>query len=121
MVFQRFPHTNLLRRKFNYAAKRSKVNILSSFEHVELESTIYTKIQPQSFLGSGEEYFQEFLPYKDMAAILFNCMKHLNKLACTFDRRPHHVKSGENCSSVKRRNLKITQFYRCILPRGKGR
>ena len=28
---------------------------------VDLESPMpYTKIQPQSFLGSGEEYFQEF-------------------------------------------------------------
>ena len=34
---------------------------------------LYTKIQPQSFLGSGEEDFQEFLPGMDMAAILFNC------------------------------------------------
>ena len=41
---------------------------------VDLESPmLYTKIQPQSFLGSGEEDFQEFLPYMDMAAILFNC------------------------------------------------
>ena len=34
---------------------------------------LYTKIQSQSFLGSGEEDFQVFLPYMDMAAILFNC------------------------------------------------
>ena len=33
---------------------------------------LYTKIQPHSFLGSREEDFQEFLPYMDMAAILFN-------------------------------------------------
>ena len=33
---------------------------------------LHTKIQPQSFLGSGEEDFQEFLLYMDMAAILFN-------------------------------------------------
>ena len=33
---------------------------------------LYTKIQPQSFLGSGDENFQEFLPYMDMGAILFN-------------------------------------------------
>ena len=30
---------------------------------------LYTKIQPQSFLCSGEE---EFLPYRGMAAILIN-------------------------------------------------
>ena len=33
---------------------------------------LYTKIQPQSFLGSGEEDFQEFLPYMDMVA---NCVE----------------------------------------------
>ena len=32
---------------------------------------LYTKIQPQSFLGSGED-FLVFLPYMDMAAILIN-------------------------------------------------
>ena len=34
---------------------------------------LYTKIQSQSFLGSGEENFQVFLPYMGIAAILFNC------------------------------------------------
>ena len=35
---------------------------------------LYTNIQPQSFLGYGEEDFQEFfLSYMDMVAILFNC------------------------------------------------
>ena len=101
MVFQRSPHTNLLRRKFDLAVKRSKVNILSSFEHVELESSIYTKIQPQRFLGSRGKDFQDFLPYMDMAAILFNCANHLNKLTIPF-RQKVHVKSGENCSSTFR-------------------
>ena len=32
---------------------------------------ICTKIQPQKFLGSGED-FQVFLPYMGMVAILFN-------------------------------------------------
>ena len=40
---------------------------------VDLESSmLYTKIQPQSFLGSGGEYFYVFLPYMGMAAILFD-------------------------------------------------
>ena len=40
----------------------------------DLESLmLYTKIQAQSFLGSGEEDFQGFfLPYMDMTAILFD-------------------------------------------------
>ena len=39
---------------------------------VNLESLVlYTKIQPQSFLGSGEDFWV-FLPYMGMAAILFN-------------------------------------------------
>ena len=33
---------------------------------------LYTKIQPQSFLGSGEEDFWVFLPYMGMAAILID-------------------------------------------------
>ena len=34
---------------------------------------LYTKIQLQSFLGSGEEDFKAFyLPYMSMAATLFN-------------------------------------------------
>ena len=32
---------------------------------------LYTKIQAQSFLGSGED-FQVFLPYKGKAAVLSN-------------------------------------------------
>ena len=40
---------------------------------VDLESMmLYTKIQPRSFLGSGEEDFQVFLPYMGMVAILIN-------------------------------------------------
>ena len=33
---------------------------------------LYTKIQPWSFLGSGEEDFYVFLLYMGMAAVLFN-------------------------------------------------
>ena len=33
---------------------------------------LYTKIQPQSFLGSEEEDFEVFLPYMGMAANLFD-------------------------------------------------
>ena len=41
---------------------------------------LYTKIQPQSFLGSGEEDFEEFLPYIDMAVSYSIARNHLNKL-----------------------------------------
>ena len=51
---------------------------------VELESSmLYTKIQPQSFLGSGEEVFQVFLPYMDMAAILFNGAEPVEEIGNT--------------------------------------
>ena len=40
---------------------------------IDLETlTLYTKIQPQNFLRTGEEDFYVFLPYMGMAAILFN-------------------------------------------------
>ena len=45
---------------------------------------LYTKIQPQSFLGSGEVDFQEFLPYMDMTAILFNCVEPFKQISSTF-------------------------------------
>ena len=43
---------------------------------------LYTKIQPQSFLGAGED-FQEFLPYMDMAAILFSGTKSFEQTGNT--------------------------------------
>ena len=42
---------------------------------------IYTKIQTQSFLGSGEEGFWVFLPYMGMAVILFNNAKPVVQIA----------------------------------------
>ena len=42
---------------------------------------LYTKIQPQSFLGSGD--FQEFLPNMDMVAILFNCTEPFEQIGNT--------------------------------------
>ena len=58
---------------------------------------LYTKIQPESFLGSRED-FQEFLPYMDMAPFCSIMRNLLNKLAIPF-RQKAHMKSGENCSS----------------------
>ena len=45
--------------KFDFAVKISKVILWSSFEQtVDLESLmLYTKIQPKSLLGYGEEDF----------------------------------------------------------------
>ena len=48
---------------------------------VELESPmLYIKVQPQSFLGSGEEDFEVFLPYMGMVAILFNGVEPLEQI-----------------------------------------
>ena len=41
---------------------------------------LYTKIQPQSILGSGKEIVLVFLPYMGMAAILFNCAKQFQEI-----------------------------------------
>ena len=50
---------------------------------------LYTKIQPQSVLGPREEDFQEFLPFMDMAAILFSCAEPNKTIGNTLlDRRP---------------------------------
>ena len=47
---------------------------------------LYTKIQPQSLLGSGEKDFQEFLPYMDMVAILFNWAEPFEQIGNTLSR-----------------------------------
>ena len=44
---------------------------------------LYTKIQPQSFLGSGEENFYVFLPKMGMAAILFSSAKLFEQIVST--------------------------------------
>ena len=44
---------------------------------------LYTKILPQSFLSSGEEDFQEFLPYIDLAAIMFNWVDSFEQIGNT--------------------------------------
>ena len=40
---------------------------------------LYTKIQPQSFLGTGEEFYV-FLPYMGMSAILFNSAEPFDQI-----------------------------------------
>ena len=58
---------------------------------------LYTKIQPQSFLSTGEEDFSVFSPNMGMTAILFSGAEPFEQIVNkqSFDRRPH-VKSGEN-------------------------
>ena len=48
---------------------------------------IYTKIQPQSFLGSGDEDFKVFLPYMGMAADCLMAWNLLNKLSIPFQQK----------------------------------
>ena len=60
MNFHHFPHINTSGRKFDHAIERSKgpLTVMISTNLVDLESSmLYTNIQPQSFLGSGEENF----------------------------------------------------------------
>ena len=86
MTYQQFPHNNACGCKFDLAVIRSKVNLPPAFEQnlVHLESQmLYTKIQPQSFTGFGEEDFLVFLPYMGMAAILFNGMEPFKQIVKT--------------------------------------
>ena len=78
MTFQHFPHINACGRKFDRGVKRSKVNLRPSFEQTfDFESLmLYTKIQPQSFLGSEEEDFLICLTYMGMAAIFLMVQNH---------------------------------------------
>ena len=83
---------------------------------VDLESSmLYTKIQPKSYLGSGEEDFLRVLPYMGMAAILFNGAEPLEQISNIL------LTEGSMWNLVKIAQAKIAQFYRCVYPRGKGR
>ena len=118
MLIQHFSHTNVWGHKFDLAFKRSKVNLQPSFEQtVELESpTLHTKIQHQSFLGSGEEDFIKSFyhisawrpfngvePFEQIINILLTewCKTIQTNCQYSFDRMPH-VKTGEICSSAFR-------------------
>ena len=59
MIFQYFTYTNAKGCKFDLAIKRSKVNLVSSFETnlVDPEPPmLYIIVQPQSFLGSNFQF-----------------------------------------------------------------
>ena len=76
---------------------------------------LYAKIQPQSFLGSGEGDFQDFLPYMDMAAILFNCAEPFKQIGNTLSTDgPCEIWWKLLKQFKRRRRLKITKFYTCI-------
>ena len=78
----------------------------------DLESLMfYTKIQPWSFLCSGEDFFKCFLPYTCMAAILFNdaeSFKHRNNTPSPEGPMWNLVKIGQ--AFQRRRHLKIMRF-----------
>ena len=74
---------------------------------------LYTEIQPQSFLSSGEKIFLSVLPYMGMAAILLNGADPFEQIynILSTERRPYvnHVKSSENCFKED-----IKRFYNFI-------
>ena len=97
--------------KADLDVKRSKVNLRLLLEKkkkkkknlVELEfPMLYTKIQPQSFLGSGQEHFKAFLPYIGMTAIWFNGVEPFKQ---TVDTHSTEGLCGDNCSNGFTENI----------------
>ena len=63
---------------------------------------LYTKIQTQSILASEKEDFLEFLPYMDMAAILFNGAEPFEQIGNTLlTEGPMKVKIAQAVSYKK--------------------
>ena len=81
---------------------------------VELESSmLHTKIQLQSFFGLEKSF--KFLPYMDMAAILFNCPEPFEQTGNTLSTEGpmwNLVKIAQAISE-KKAFKKITKFYTC--------
>ena len=74
MIFQHFPHTKVCHKK----VKSQPMTIIWT-NLVDLESPMLcAMIQPQTFLGSGEEDF-----YMSMAAILFNGVEPFKQIVNT--------------------------------------
>ena len=72
MTFQHFLHINVLGRIFDLKKiKGQPTTIIWIKLKDRVYPILYTKIQHESFLGSGEEDFYAFLPYMGMSAILF--------------------------------------------------
>ena len=73
---------------------------------------LYTKIQSQRFLGSGEEHFKCFLPYMGMAAILLNSAEPFEHLTIPlWQETPCEIwwKLEKQFQMTR-----ITWFYTCI-------
>ena len=78
---------------------------------VEFKSPIlYTKIQSQSFLGSGEEYFKAFLPYMGMAAILFSGAEPFEQTVNTLSTEGPYKILWKLLMRFQRKIKKNTQF-----------
>ena len=61
-----------MHREANLYNPLSPINQFMQRFSPKASSMIAAKVQPQCILGSGEEDFERFLPYTDMAAILVN-------------------------------------------------
>ena len=82
---------------------------------INLESPmLYTKIQPQSILGSGEEDFYVILPYICMVAILFNSVESFEQIVSTLSTdspMPNLVKIAHTVSGKTFENYTILYMY----------
>ena len=89
---------------------------------VDHESPIlYTKIQPKSFLGSGEDVlaFYHISAWRPSCSMVRN---HSNKLSIPFRQKMLcEIWRKLLTRFQRRRHLKDTQFYTWIYPKGKGR
>ena len=66
---------------------------------------VYSKTQPQSFLGSGEEdYFRSFTIYRHGGHLVHWCGTIRTNCQYPLDSGPH-VKSGENSQAVSEKKI----------------
>ena len=87
--------------------------IITGTNLVDLQSPmVYTKIQSQSFLGSGGADFKGFTIYGYGGHLVQWCSTICTNCHYPFNRRPH-IKSDENWLSGF---LKITQFLHVYSP-----
>ena len=120
MIFQQFPHTNVLRRKFDLAIIRSKVNLLPLFEQnlYTLSPRCYIpRFSLKAFLILEKKIFKLFYhiwawqPSCSVGGTIQTNYQY------PFYRRPH-MKTCENCSVGRCTKYDFSTFfpYKCIGP-----
>ena len=101
-----FPYINVWGCKYHLAVNRSKVKLQPSFEEILKNPLCHmSRFSLKGFLVLEKKNCKRFYQIWTTRRFYSTVQNHSNKLSIPFDRKPQ-VKSGENCSSGFREDIK---------------